>query len=174
MYKILLRGAQGESGTRHFSASFPQQKLRGGFAGEGSRRWAKQGLLLLCSTGSASQGAAAVPCLPSQPPPAARRCAWCRSLRGYAPVRSWLFSPSFSSFYCLPLLFCFISSHSQKISRQTLPPKTMWSSMCYCFGWVHAFHIHFKGGMSIKPYQFYRSRFSIIPETRYCLWVICV
>lgn len=126
---------------------------------QGKGRWAKQGLLLLCSTGSASQGAAAVPCLPSQPPPAARRRARCRSLRGYAPVRSWLFSPSFSFLYCLPLLFCFISSHSQKISRQTLPPKTMWSSMCYCFGWVHAFYIHFKGGMSIKPTSFIQPDF---------------
>lgn len=35
MYEILLHGVQGESGTMHFSASFPQQKLRGGFAGEG-------------------------------------------------------------------------------------------------------------------------------------------
>lgn len=126
---------------------------------QGKGRWVKQGLLLLCSTGSASQGAAAVPCLPSQPPPAARRRARCRSLRGYAPVRSWLFSPSFSFLYCLPLLFCFISSHSQKISRQTLPPKTMWSSMCYCFGWVHAFYIHFKGGMSIKPTSFIQPDF---------------
>lgn len=68
MYEILFRGVQGESGTGRFSVSFPRQKLRGGFAGEGSGRWAKQWLLLLCSTGSASEGAAAVPCLPSQPP----------------------------------------------------------------------------------------------------------
>lgn len=67
------------------------------------------------------------PAFPPSLPPSAHRHVWCRSLRCYAPLRSWLFS-SFLLFLCLllsasPLLFYLFLSIFKKYLHESFPPK---------------------------------------------------